>query len=374
MMTQRKSYPVAIFHGRKDRPLSFTVRQLAALVHGSVVGDGDLTIQSARTLQDAQAGDITFLENSKQGPRLEQSQACAALVPRNLLVPGKALIQVADPLMAFTVVFQQIHGKAATAPLGIDPRAVIDPSAQIGADATIGPFVCIGPGTVIGKRCQLRNGVTIGANCHIGDDADIHPHVVLYDDTVVGDRALIHANAVLGADGFGYRFQQGRYIKVPQLSRVIVGSDVEIGACSCIDRGAFEPTRVGDGTKIDNLVQIAHNVQIGKHNILAAQVGIAGSSTTGNYVLMGGQAGLSDHVNVGDGAQFGAKTGVFQDVPAGKRMFLYPAHEEREAGRIMACIRKLPAMRKDLLRVLKQLGLGERVSSPAIRDSEAPAA
>lgn len=354
--------------------MSFTVRQLAELVHGNLVGDGDLVIQSARTLQDAQAGDITFLENSKQGPRLEQSRACAALVPRNLLVPGKALIQVADPLMAFTVVFQQIHGKAPVAPLGIDPRAVIHPSAQIGPDATIGPFVCIGAGTVIGRRCQLRNGVSIGANCRLGDDATLYPNVVLYDDTVLGDRVIIHANAVLGADGFGYRFQHGQHMKVPQLSSVIVGSDVEIGACSCIDRGAFEPTRVGDGTKIDNLVQIAHNVQIGKHNILAAQVGIAGSSSTGNYVLMGGQAGLRDHVKVGDGAKVGAKTGVFQDVPAGKRMFLYPAHEEREAGRIMACIRKLPAMRKDLLRVLKELRLAERTPTPAIRDSEAPAA
>ena len=354
--------------------MSFTVRQLAALVHGSVVGNGDLAIRSARTLQDAQAGDITFLENSKQAPRLEQSQACAALVPRNLQVPGKALIQVADPLMAFTVIFQQIHGKTETAPLGIDPRAVIDPSAQIGADATIGPFVSVGPGTVIGQRCQLRSGVTIGAHCRIGDDAVIHPNVVLYDDTVLGDRVIIHANAVLGADGFGYRFQNGQHVKVPQLSNVIIGADVEIGACSCIDRGAFEPTRVGDGTKIDNLVQIAHNCQIGKHNILAAQVGIAGSSSTGSYVLMGGQAGLSDHVNVGDGAQFGAKAGVFQDVPAGKRMFLYPAHEEREAGRIMACWRKLPAMRKDLLRVLKHLGITESAKADVVRDPKAPAA
>jgi UDP-3-O-[3-hydroxymyristoyl] glucosamine N-acyltransferase len=326
--------------------LSFTIRHLAQLVHGNVVGDGDLVIQSARTLQDAQAGDITFLENAKQVPRLEQSQACAALVPRNLTHPGKTLLQVADPLMAFTVIFQHIHGKAQAAPPGIDPRAVIDPSAQIGEEATIGPFVCVGAGTV-------------GANCRIGDDVVMQPNVVLYDDTVLGDRIMIHANAVLGADGFGYRFQQGRYVKVPHLSRVIVGSDVEIGACSCIDRGAFEPTRIGDGTKIDNLVQIAHNVQIGKHNILAAQVGIAGSSTTGDYV------------KVGDRTQFGAKTGVFQDVPAGKRMFLSPAHEEHHAGRIMACWRKLPAMRKDLLRVLKHLGLSEQSPSPPIRDSDA---
>ena len=354
--------------------MTFTARELSALVKGQLIGDGDLTIQSARTLQDAQPGDITFVENKKNAPRLEHSQASAAIVPTNLTFPGKTLIQVADPLVAFAVVFQHFQAKPPFEPSGIDPRAVLHPDAQIGDDASVGPFTCIGAGTMIGQRCRLHNGVSIGKNCRIGDDVELHPGVVLYDDTVLGDRVILHANAVIGADGFGYRFQKGRYVKVPQLSNVIIGSDVEIGAGSCVDRGVFEPTRIGEGTKIDNMVQIAHNCQIGKHNAFAAQVGIGGSSTTGNYVVMGGQAGVSDHINIGEGSMFGAKTGVFQDVPAGKRMFLYPAHEERESGRILVCMRKLPMMRKDLLRILKELNLQETPERNSIRAAEAPAA
>jgi UDP-3-O-[3-hydroxymyristoyl] glucosamine N-acyltransferase len=351
--------------------VTVTVRQLAELVQGKLLGDGALVIQSARTLQDANAGDITFVENDKHAQRLAQSNATAAVVPKNLSISGKALIQVADPLVAFVAVFQHFLGKAPFKPTGIDPRAIIDPSAQIGADPSIGPFVCVGAGTIIGARCQLQNGVTVGSNCRFGDDAMLYPNVVIYDDTVMGDRVIIHANSVIGADGFGYRFQQGRHVKVPQLSNVIIGSDVEIGACSCIDRGTFEPTRIGEGTKLDNFVQIAHNCQIGKHNALAAQVGIGGSSTTGNHVFMGGQAGVSDHIDVGHGAMLGAKTGSFHNIPAGKRMFLYPAQEERVAGRVIACLKKLPEMRKDLLRVLKALNLRE---SQPVKEPEAPAA
>lgn len=351
--------------------MAVTVQQLADLVHGKVLGDGALIIQSARPLQDAQDGDVTFVENEKHAQRLEQSRAAAAVVPRNFAISGKTLIQVADPLMAFVAVFQHMQGKAEFRPTGIDPRAVIDASAQIGSDPSIGPFVVVGAGTVIGARCHLQSGVSVGRNCRLGDDALLYPNVVIYDDTIIGDRIIIHANAVIGADGFGYRFQQGRHVKVPQLSNVIVGADVEIGACTCVDRGTFEPTRIGDGTKLDNLVQIAHNCRIGRHNAFAAQVGIGGSSSTGNHVFMGGQAGVSDHVEVGQGAMLGAKTGAFHDVPAGNRMFLYPAQEERDAGRVIACLKKLPAMRKDLLRVLKALDLDE---SQPVKETEAPAA
>ena len=354
--------------------MAFTIQLLADLVHGEILGDGALTIRSARTLQDAQAGDITFVEKDKNARHLESSKASAAVVPRSVTSSGKTLIQVADPLTAFTLIFRHFQGEAEFQPTGIDLRACVHPSVRIGADASVGPFVSIGEGTVIGARCRLEPGVSLGKHCQIGDDVVLNANVILYDDMVLGDRVIIHANAVIGADGFGYRFQQGRHVKVPQLSNVIIGSDVEIGACSCIDRGVFEPTRIGDGTKIDNLVQIAHNCQIGKHNALAAQVGIAGSCTTGDYVFMGGQAGLSDHINVGAGAMFGAKTGVFHDVAPGKRMFLYPEQEERDAARIIVCLKKLPGMRKDLLRVLKVLNLAEEMDAQPVRTAEAPAA
>ena len=354
--------------------MTITVRQLAERVNGTVLGDGDQVIQSARTLQDAKAGDITFVEDEKNRPRLEHSHASAAIVTRNWAVNAKALIQVADPLMAFVKIFQYLQGKTPDTPIGIHPRADVHPSVHFGDDPSIHSFVCIGEGTVIGNRCRFHNGVVVGKNCRIGDDVVLYPNVTLYDDIVLGDRCVIHANSVIGADGFGYRLLDGKHVKVPQLSNVIVGADVEIGACSCIDRGVFEPTRIGDGTKIDNLVQIAHNVQIGAHNILAAQVGIAGSTSTGSHVVMGGQAGAVDHIRIGDGAMFGAKTGVFHDVPAGKRMFLYPAQEEREAARIIVCLKKLPGMRKDLLRVLKELNLTDQVDGPPAPAAEVPAA
>lgn len=354
--------------------MAVTVRQLAEMVQGVVVGDGGLVVHSARTLQEAQPGDITFLENAKQGLRLTQSQATAAVVPLGLPVCAKALIRVADPLLAFCSIVQHLQAKSTPGFLGIDPRAEVASSARIGEDPSIHLNVVVGEKTTIGDRCRFHPGVVIGENCRIGDDVVLHPNVVIYDDSVLGDRVTIHANSVIGADGFGYRFQQGRHVKVPQLGNVVVGNDVEIGANSTIDRATFGSTTIGEGTKIDNLVQVAHNCRIGKHNILAAQVGIAGSCTTGSYVLMGGQAGVSDHNDIGDGVMLGAKTGVFKDVPAGQRMFMYPAQTERDAGRIMACLKRLPAMRKDLLRILKQLNLEETEVAQPMRSAEAPVA
>lgn len=353
--------------------MAVTLRQLAALVQGKVVGDGDLVVQSARVLHEAQAGDITFLDNARHAAKLTESKASAAVVHRNLPASGKAVIQVDDPLSAFIIVLQHLRGITPPAPIGIHPRAEVHASAQIGADPSIHLFAIVGENTVIGQRCRLHAGVVIGSNCRLGDDVVLHPNVVLYDGTVIGDRVIIHANSTIGADGFGYRFQGGRHVKVPQIGNVVVGNDVEMGANSAIDRGTFGSTTIGEGTKLDNLVQIAHNCRIGKHNALAAQVGIGGSTTTGNYVFMGGQSGAKDHVTVGDGVMLGCKTGVIQDVPAGTHMFLYPAQEEHLAHRIQACLKKLPSMRKDLLRVLKELNLKETDMQP-VRSPEAPAA
>jgi UDP-3-O-[3-hydroxymyristoyl] glucosamine N-acyltransferase len=336
-----------------------TVRQLAALVRGTVIGDGDLVIQTARPLQDAQLNDITYIDNPRGLAKLEQSLASAAVVPFNMPAGQKTQIQCADPLMAFVTIVGLLQGKAAPTPSGIHPHAYIDPTARIDADPSIAPGVTVDADSLLGKRCRLFPGVSIGKNCKLGDDVVLHPNVVIYDDTIVGDRVIIHANTTIGADGFGYRFQQGRHVKVPQLGHVVIGNDVEIGANSAVDRGTFGATRVGDGTKLDNMVQIAHNCQIGKHNAIAAQVGIGGSATTGNYVFMGGQSGIADHINIGDGTMIGAKTGCLDHVGPGKRMFFYPAYEEREAGRILACLKKLPSMRKDLLRVIKELNLAE---------------
>jgi UDP-3-O-[3-hydroxymyristoyl] glucosamine N-acyltransferase len=339
--------------------VSVTLRQLADLVQGQLHGDGDLIITAARSLGEACAGHITFLESEKHTQELATCQASAAVVPLSAPANGKALIRVADPLAAFVAIVRHLHGRAEPPPHGIDTRAAIHPSARIGPDGSIFPFAVIGEGAVVGARCRIHSHAVVGRHCRLGDDVTLYPGAVLYDDTVLGHRVIVHANAVLGADGFGYRFQNGRHVKVPQLGHVEVADDVEIGACTTIDRGTFQATRVGEGTKIDNLVMVGHNCRIGPHNLFISQVGIAGSCTTGAYVVMAGQVGVADHVNISDRCVIGAKAGVTKDIPPGQRMLGAPATPEREQKRILMSLEKLPEIRKDLRRIKQHLGISD---------------
>ncbi|HZT83478.1 MAG TPA: UDP-3-O-(3-hydroxymyristoyl)glucosamine N-acyltransferase [Gemmataceae bacterium] len=339
--------------------MSVTVQQLAALVQGQVHGDGSLVIHAARPLDEAGPGDITFIDNIKHAPQLCACRAAAVVAPETLPANGRTVIRARDPLAAFVAIVRHLHGHAEPPPHGIDPRAFVHPTATVGPDPSIFPFACVGEGTVIGARCRIHSGAVVGRRCRIGDDVTLYPSAVLYDDTVLGHRVTVHANAVLGADGFGYRFQDGRHVKVPQLGNVEVGDDVEIGACSTIDCGTFQATRIGAGTKIDNQVQVAHNCRIGKHNILVSQVGIAGSSSTGDYVILAGQVGVADHVHIGDRALVGAQAGVTKDVPDGQRVLGAPATPEREQKRILMSLEKLPEMRRELRRIKQHLGLGD---------------
>ena len=341
--------------------MSITLKELADLVQGQVVGDGSLVISAARTLQEARAGDITFLEHPKHAAQLQETQAAAAVVAPSVTSARIPLIQVADPLMAFVTVVRHLHGRPEAAVHGIDPRADVHPSATIGEGASIHAFASIGEGTVIGARCRIHSGVSIGRFCTIGDDVTLYPNAAIYDGTVLGHRVMIHANAVLGADGFGYRQQNGKHVKVPQLGSVEIGDDCEIGACTTIDRGTFQPTRIGQGTKIDNLVQVGHNCQIGKHNLLVSQMGIAGSSGTGDYVVVAGQVGIVDHVHIGDRVMIGAQAGVTKDVAPGQIMLGSPATPVREQKRILMTMEKLPEIRRDVQRIKSHLGLTDEV-------------
>jgi UDP-3-O-[3-hydroxymyristoyl] glucosamine N-acyltransferase len=334
-----------------------TVRELAALVGGRVHGNADVTVERARPISEAGAGDITFVESEKHAGYLEGCRAAAAVVPENLPENGMAFIRVPDPLAAFVLIVKHLHGSAEPPPHGIDALASVHRSAKIGPNASIFPMAVVGEGTEIGARCRIYSGVVIGRRCRIGDDVTLYPNCVLYDGTILGHRVTVHANAVLGADGFGYRLQDGKHVKVPQLGHVEIGDDVEIGACTTIDRGTFQATRVGTGTKVDNLVQVAHNCQIGKHNLFVSQMGIAGSSSTGDYVVVAGQVGIVDHVHIGTGAMIGAKAGVTKDVPPGQRTLGAPATPEREQKRILMSLEKLPDMRKDIRRIKQHLGL-----------------
>jgi UDP-3-O-[3-hydroxymyristoyl] glucosamine N-acyltransferase len=344
-----------------------SVEQLAALVSGRVHGEPRRPIRRARPVSEAAPGDVTFVENERYARYLSACQASAVVVPAALaaqlpdlladLPPHLSVIVVADALSAFIQIAQHLRGVADSVATGIDPRAAIHPSASVGLDPSIHPFVVVGEGAVIGARCRLHPGVVIGRNCRLGDDVTLYPHVVLYDDVVVGNRVTLHAHVVLGADGFGYRLQDGRHVKVPQLGRVEIGDDVEIGACSTIDRATFQATRVGEGTKIDNLVMIGHNCQIGAHNLLVAQVGIAGSCKTGDYVVLAGQAGIADHVVIGDRVVVGAQAGVHRDVAPGDRVFGSPARLEGDAKRIVLCLDQLPEIRRDMRALKQHLGL-----------------
>jgi UDP-3-O-[3-hydroxymyristoyl] glucosamine N-acyltransferase len=339
--------------------VNLTVKQLANLVQGTVHGDGNIHIHAARPLNDAQPGDITFVADAKHAALLHQTRASAAVVPPSVPANSLPLIRVADPLNAFITIVRHLRGEVEECPHGVDPRAFVHPSAVIGEGASIHPFAAVGEGTIIGNRCRIYSGAAIGRHCRFGDEVTIYPNVVIYDGIIIGNRVIIHANAVIGADGFGFRTHAGKHVKMPQLGHVEIGDDVEIGACTTIDRGTFEATRIGEGTKIDNLVQVAHNCQVGKHNLFVSQMGIAGSSSTGDYVIVAGQVGITDHVHVGAGAVLGARAGVTKDVPAGQRTLGAPATPEREQKRILMSLQKLPEIGKDLRRIKQHLGLAD---------------
>jgi UDP-3-O-[3-hydroxymyristoyl] glucosamine N-acyltransferase len=275
---------------------------------------------------------------------------------------GLSYIQVSDPLQAFVAIVRHLHGRAEPAARGVDPRADIDPSVAIGEHPSVYPFASIGEGTQIGSCCRIYPGVAIGRFCRLGDNVTLYPNVVLYDGTILGNRVTVHANAVIGADGFGYRLQNGKHVKVPQFGHVEIGDDVEIGACTTIDRGTFQATTVGDGTKIDNLVQVGHNCHVGRHNLFVSQMGMAGSSSTGDYVVLAGQVGVVDHVHIGERTVVGGKAAVTKDVPPGQRLLGAPATPERDQKRMLMSLERLPEMRRDVRRILQHLGMSEEQS------------
>lgn len=339
--------------------MTITVRQLAERVRGEVLGDGDLPISNARTLADAQPGDITFVEHDRHLTAWHSSRASAAIVLPSVTVNGRPIIRVADPLMAFAQVVQELRGGRREPTHEVSPAAHVHPTAKLAAGVSVGPFAVVGEGCEIGANSTIHAGAVLGRCCKLGEGVVIHPHAVLYDDCVLGNRVIIHGNAVIGADGFGYRVQDGRHAKVPQLGCVEIEDDVEVGACTTIDRGTFGPTRVGAGTKIDNLVMVGHNCRIGRHNILCSQVGIAGSTTTGDYVVMAGQVGVADHLTIGDRVTIMAKSGVSGNIASGMQVLGMPAIPHKEQARILMTMDKLPEIRKDVNRMKKHLGLEE---------------
>jgi len=339
--------------------MGITLAELAALVDGEVRGDTALPITGGASLESAKPGDLSFVQDSRQLIRLKDCRAAALLTTSELaqdprLAPFVRVI-VRDPAAAFSIILQRLQPARSRPARGIAPTACISSSATIGANCYVGPGAVIGDNVVIGSGCDVHPGVVIGPGCRLGNDVVLHPNVVLYADVSVDDRTIIHAGAIIGADGFGYRFADGRFEKIPQLGTVHIQDDVEIGACTTIDRGAIGATIIGAGTKIDNQVMVAHNCEIGRHNVFAAQVGLAGSCTTGDYVRLGGQVGIKDHIRLNTGSSVGAKGGVHKDVPAGETWIGYPATPEAEQKKLVFAVHRLPQLRDQVKQLSAEL-------------------
>jgi len=333
-----------------------SIEELAALVGGRVIGaTGAPRISGAASVTDAQEGDITFFGNAKYLPALRASRATCALVPEGFEenIPA-AQIQVANPTLAFSKILAQLAPAPVVFPPGIHPSAVLAADAVIGENVSIQAHVVVEPGAVIGNGTFLGPGVYIGHGTRVGGDCKIYANASIRERCVIGDRVVIHSGAVLGSDGFGFEMVGGRYVKIPQTGIVQIDDDVEIGANTTIDRARFGRTWIGEGSKIDNLVQIAHNVVIGKHTIVVSQVGISGSSHIGNYVTLAGQVGLVGHIEVGDQAIVAAKSGVSKSIPAKQMWWGNPAGPIREQKEQHARISRLPKLMERVKRLEEQ--------------------
>jgi UDP-3-O-[3-hydroxymyristoyl] glucosamine N-acyltransferase len=349
------------------RIMQATLAELAALVGGDLTGSGDLIITGAASLHEVEPGQITMVDRVEKSAKLENCPAAAVIAPRAFVPTNIPVILVDDVHRAFSAVVRLYRPPRETKHTGISPLAVVSPSAKLGQNVTIHPFATIGEDVVIGDGCMIHSGVHIMAGTRIGENVTIFGNAVLYENTVVGPRCLIHANSVLGAYGFGYGFADGRHVLSAQLGNVVLGADVEIGASSTVDRGTYGPTVIGDGTKIDNQVMVAHNCRIGRHNMLCSQVGVAGSTSTGDYVVMAGQVGVRDHVHIGNRAVLGAMAGVTNDVPEGSRMIGIPATPERDQKLKQAAFSKLPEMRRQLKQLQRIVDALQAESNAAAR-------
>jgi UDP-3-O-[3-hydroxymyristoyl] glucosamine N-acyltransferase len=335
--------------------MTITLVELAARVGGTLVGDGATQLNGAATLETAGTADVTLVDTPERVHLLAKSRAAAAIVPAGSGPLDRPTIEVADVHSAFTAAVTHFRPPRARPRSGVSPKADVHPSARLAPDVDVGAFTTIGPDVEIGAGATIHSGVHLMAGCRIGPATEIFPGAVLYENTVVGARCLVHANAVLGGHGFGYRPTPEGYRLSAQLGWVELGDDVEVGAGTTVDRGTYGPTMIGAGTKLDNLVMIAHNVRLGRHGMICSQVGVAGSTTTGDWVVMAGQVGVRDHVHIGDRAVLGARSGVSSDIEAGRTVLGEPAIDLRDRKLQLAAMTKLPEMRKDLKALLARV-------------------
>jgi UDP-3-O-[3-hydroxymyristoyl] glucosamine N-acyltransferase len=330
--------------------LVHTLDEIARIVDGKINGPGDLIITDAVPAGESGANALTFAETAEYLKYVEQSDVAAVLIAPGMET-SKPNIVCEQPRKAFVRVLATLIRELPLAS-GIHHTAIVSPEAKVHSSSRVGAYCIVERGAEIGEESKIYPFCYIGEDCKIGNSCKVFPHATLYQDVRLGDRCVVHASSVLGADGFGYYFDAGTHKKIPQIGGVSIGDDCEIGALTAVDRAMAGDTRIGDGSKLDNLVQIAHNVQVGKHTVMASQVGIGGSTRIGSYNVFAGQSGAADHVSTADGSQFGAGTGVTRSLkqPGAYwgRMVPRPANEEK---RIQAALSKLP----ELIRRVKEL-------------------
>ena len=326
------------------------LEKVAELVGGKLKGDGSLEISGLRGIEQAGEGHVTFLSKKKFLDVLNRSQTSAVLVKEEVDTPVCQII-VASPELAFARLLREFHPETRPKP-GVHDRAVIGKNVKLGEQVTLSAGVYIGDDVEIADHAHLYPGVVVGDGCRIGSHSTLYPNVTLYRDTELGCRVILHAGVVIGADGFGYTLdEKGAHYKISQIGRVVIEDDVEIGANSCVDRAAMGATVIKQGTKIDNLVQVAHNCTVGEHSILVAQVGLAGSCTLGHHVVLAGQVGVADHVTLGDQVTLTAQSGTFRDIESNNVYGGHPAIPLGEWKKYVTALPKLP----DLARKVRDL-------------------
>ena len=330
--------------------MPFTIAQIAEKVRGEILGDASTELTGLSSAECAKTGDLTFAEKEIYFEAAEQSQASAILVSGPFAPSKKALIRVANARIAVATLLP-LFFPPDEHPSGVDPSARVAPSAQVDPSAYIGPGCVLGARVRVGARSQLMGGNHIGRDTQIGEGTCLYPNVVVYYRSQIGNRVTIHAGTVIGSDGYGYVFDQGRHRKVLQVGNVIIHDDVEIGANAAIDRAALGSTVIGQGTKIDNLVHVAHNVVMGNHCLVMGQVGFAGSTHLGDYCVVASQSGIAGHLKLGKQSTIGAKSGVMRDVPDGGTVLGIPAMPDKQTKRQWIGMQQLP----DMIRRLRQL-------------------
>lgn len=346
--------------------MSASLGDIADLVQGVVVGNHLIRVSSLSPIDDIAPGTLVFADSEANIKLAEASEAAAILVNQSTTVSVKPLIQVEHPVKAFIKILQHFNPPAKVT-IGVHPTACIAEGVELGEQISIGPYVVIEAGSRIGNHSVLKSHIHIGQHVTVGEQTTIHPHVTIYDNCQIGSRVTIHASTVIGSDGFGYSFVDGKHLKVPHVGHVVIHDEVEIGANTAIDRATLGATVIGEGTKIDNLVQVAHSVKLGKHNILCGFTGISGSCTTGNHVIFAANVGVSDHVRIDNGVVLGARTGVppNKHLKEGIVYFGNPARPKEIALKHELSVNRIPLIRKNIKSLTEQVALLRKQLSQA---------